>query len=205
MALGTLMQAAADGVECEVEGKREKGMGVEIMGVGLEGIHPPILQAKEMAAAFHWLVESLVRREVDMLEAEKEVIMIESEAKIDATAKRLVAESGYARRVALEEAKAERFRVRNQAYRDAEKVFKARTFLAALEVALTGPAKPKRPDRDRKEDAEENKVPRKYLIAVKNLDLEHIRFELADPAGSDISDIGEFTAPIVSEAPSEEE
>ena len=180
----------------DVEGAGYKGLGVTILGVGLEGIHPPIEEG--LPEAFHGLVKAIEQRETDMLDAQRTVIGIEAQTKADAEADKLEAESYYAERVALEEAEAQRFEMQNKAYRNAEGVFKAREFLSALEVALTAPEKGKADPR-RPGQKEPQTGPRKYVIGVSGLRREHIRLNLEDPFGPDIGDIGAFDEPVMPE------
>jgi len=165
------MQRAAD----------EAGLGVEIVGVGLEGIHPPVVRGGPMmlVEAFHELVNALEQKEVDILKAEAEAIRIEKKAETDAKVELLNARSDYIKRVEVAKAEAERFQIQNRAYRDATEIFKAREFLSAMEDGL--------------------KDARKYIINISGLDREHVRLNLEDPSRLEITDIGEFEKPIMPE------
>jgi regulator of protease activity HflC (stomatin/prohibitin superfamily) len=158
--LQELMQAAAD----------QSDIGVEIVGVGVEGMHPPV--EEEVPQAFHELVEAITQKEVDILNAETLAIQVESEARAQAERAILRARGYYASRVKITEAEAQRFLVQNEAYTVGEEVFRMREYLGALEDALRGA--------------------RKYVIGVNSLDREIIRLNLEDKATMDISNITKF-------------
>lgn len=162
------MQTALD----NVEGAVGKGIGVEIVSVGLEGIHPPVADAEGLAAAFQDKVVQQVQQEVEKLTAEKDAIKTVIEANADASVALIEARSDYSDAVFEAQAGADRFLVQNEAYASAERVFRVREYLSALEDALTDT--------------------RLYVLGIKGLDREHIRLNLEDPTSLDLSDIGEF-------------
>jgi len=172
--LRDLMQTVTD----SVPGKETIGMGVEILSVGLEGIHPPVVEG--LPDAFHRLVEAVEAKEVLVLRARTAAIRTEMKAAGEGDSLKLAAEAYYAGRVALEKAKAWRFGVQSKAYRNTEDIFKLRTYMAVLEEALSRT--------------------RNYVVGMKGLDRQHIRLNLEDPSGLDITDIGEFEKPMVSES-----
>jgi len=171
--LRRVMQDAAD----KVESAAGKGLGVKILGVGLEGIHPPITEG--LPEAFHEKVVARVQKEVDRLEAERSEIEVVINAKSDAEGVLFEAQGDYSASVFEAEAAAKRFQVQNAAYRDAEQVFRAREYLSALEDALKGV--------------------RLYVLSVKGLDREHVRLNLEDPVRLDVEDIAPFEKPIMPE------
>ena len=160
------MQQAAD----ELDGAIGKGLGVEILGVGLEGIHPPI--AEQIPQAFHERVIAKIQKEVDQLESERSEIEVMYKAESDAQGIRYQAQADYAESVFEAKASAERFQVLNMHYRDAEEVFRAREYLSVLEDAM--------------------KNVRLYVLSVAGLDREHIRLNLEDPVRLDVGDIAPF-------------
>ena len=169
-----LMQDAAD----SVRGKDTTGMGVEILTVGLEGIHPPVEAG--LPDAFHKLVQAVEEKEVELLKARADATTTGTQAQSLGESGKLIAEAYYAGRVALEKAKAWRFGEQSKAYRNAEEVFKLRSYMTALEEALTGT--------------------RNYVVGIAGLDRHHIRLNLEDPSDLDITDIGEFEKPNVPES-----
>ena len=162
------MQAALDDVDSTVG----KGIGVEIVSVGLEGIHPPVMEAEDLAQKFQDKVVQEIQQNVAKLRAESGAIrtLIEANGKADTAL--IKAQSYYSDAVFDAKASADRFLVQNEAYASAERVFRMREYLSALEDALTDT--------------------RLYVFGVKGLDREHIRLSLEDPTSLDITEIGKF-------------
>ena len=151
------MQAAVD----------EQNLGIEIVGVGLEEIHPPI--EEDLPAAFHQVVEAIEKKEVTILEAATKAIKKMSDARAEADEKQKDAHQYYADKAHVEKAKAEQFKVQCEIYKDILDVFRARKFLSAVEEKLGGA--------------------RKLIVGAKGFNLQHLRLNLQDPAGAGLGDI----------------
>ncbi len=121
-ALQRRIQAAAD----------EAGLGVDIIFVGLHGVHPPLA----VAASFEARVSALEERKAEILNARTHEVEMKpkseaEEAKIlgEATADRF-------RKRTIARADAERFITLNEVDRKASRVFRLRRYLIALEEIL---------------------------------------------------------------------
>jgi regulator of protease activity HflC (stomatin/prohibitin superfamily) len=167
------MQDAADAIVTTGGGK---GLGVTIVGVGVEGMHPPV--AEHVPNAFQEVVMALTQKETDVLAADANALSTVTAAKGAAQVENLKAQSYYASRVTVAEAEAARFNAQNKAYGHSPTVFKAREYLSALEKGF--------------EDT------RKYVIGVKGLDREMIRVNLEDPTSFDLGGI-QFEKPVAAE------
>ena len=164
------------------EAAKDAGLGVTILGVGMEEAHPPV--AEGVPQAFHQLVTAVTQKEVDVLQAQTEAISTVSDAERNANSRKLAARGAYADRVELAAAEAKRFEVQSEAFKDSAEVFKAREFMSALEESLQSHG--------------ENGV-RKLVLGVRRLDREHIRVDLQDPSEVGIGSIGDFAKPIIPE------
>jgi regulator of protease activity HflC (stomatin/prohibitin superfamily) len=173
------MQQAADSVPTQ----HGAGLGVEIVAVGVEGMHPPVEPG--IPEAFHSVIDAQTEQETTRLRAEQAAVQTLSEAKSGAEVVRLNAQSYYGARVTVAEAEAKRFDVQNAAYGTSANVFKAREYFSALEKGLQDPTALTADEKD--------EVPRKIVIGVKGMD-QHIRLNLEDPVGSDIGQI-EYNKP----------
>ena len=168
--LRELMQAAADAVP----GRKGigSGLGMRIVAVGLEQIHPPV--ERDLPRAFHEVVSAGQEKETTILKAEVEAIGTRIKAVGTAERTVLTARAKSAKGVADAEAEALRFRARREEYRtaSARTVLKAMEYFDALVESMT--------------DA------RKFIIGVQGLSSEHIRLNLEDIFQPDISGLGEF-------------
>ena len=160
------MQAAAE----------DARLGVEIIGVGVEGMHPPVVE--RLPQAFQELVSSLTQREVGILDARTSEIATVRSAQTEAEGEKLKARGVYASRVHVAQAEAECFAAQNKAYGSSPEVFKAREFLSALEKAFENP--------------------RKYVLGTGQVERQVIRLNLEDPYGLDITQV-EFAKPVMGE------
>lgn len=155
------MQTAADGLK----------LGVQIIGVGVEGIHPPV--AEDVPRAFHEVVNAYTDKDVKVLTAQTDALRTLGEAQAEATRTMLLARGDYATRVNLAKAETERFmKIQKEAYAVAPEVYKSREFMSALEKGLENP--------------------RKIVIGVKGLNSEHVRLNLEDASLPDITSIPKF-------------
>ena len=173
------MQQAAD----QVLTQQGAGLGVEIVGVGVEGLHPPV--ASGVPQAFHSVIDAQTEQETTLLQAEQTRAITENSGRSEAAIVKLNAQSYYTTRVAVAEAEANRFDAQNTAYGTSATVFKAREYFSALEKGLQDPTAAT-PD-------QKDAIPRKIVIGVKDMD-QRIRLNLEDPVSTDIQTI-EFNKP----------
>jgi len=174
------MQEAADTVATRQEGL---GLGVKIVAVAVEGMHPPVV--KDVPEAFHDVIDALTEVETTRLQAEQVHEQALGSTRSESATIKLNAQSYYTVRVAVAEAEAKRFDAQNTAYGTSAQVFKAREYFSALEKGLQDPTAVTADEKDA--------VPRKIVIGVKDMD-QRIRINLEDPISSDISQI-EFNKP----------
>lgn len=115
----------------------EKELGVEIILVSLEGIHPPV----EVALSFEKVVGAMEKKEASILEAEsysnRELTLVDYEAsriEIESDSYKLV-------RSLESEARSAEFLKKLEAYEENPLVFKYRYYLKSLDEALIYPKK----------------------------------------------------------------
>ena len=169
------MQAAAD----------EAHLGVDVLNVGLEEIHPPIGEgpggATGLAESFQRRVEALEQMHVDVLKAEKDAIKAVSDAETEGQKMIYDAQGDYAEKVYREAGLADLFRTRAEVFQGpAEKVFRVRRLMDALEKNYGGT--------------------RKLIVGAQSVK-QHLRLNLEDPKQVTIEEIPEFEKPIVPETP----
>ncbi|MGO8703474.1 MAG: SPFH domain-containing protein [Candidatus Brocadiia bacterium] len=168
------MQHAAD----EVETRQGNGLGVDILAVGVEGMHPPVEGG--VPEAFHAVIDAQTELETTRLEAEQFKEATLATAKSETAIVKLNAQSYYTTRVSVAEAEAKRFDAQNTAYGTSAEVFKAREYFSALEKGLQDPAAATADQKDA--------IPRKFVIGVRDMD-QRVRLNMEDPVGSDIEQI----------------
>ncbi len=168
------MQQAAD----EVETRQGNGLGVEILAVGVEGMHPPVEPG--VPEAFHAVIDAQTELETTRLQAEQVKEQTLASARSETAIVKLNAQSYYTTRVAVAEAEAKRFDAQNTAYGTSAEVFKAREYFSALEKGLQDPSAVTADQKDA--------IPRKFVIGVKDMD-QRVRLNMEDPVGSDIEQI----------------
>jgi regulator of protease activity HflC (stomatin/prohibitin superfamily) len=173
------MQRAAD----EVPTEKGMGLGVEIVAVGVEGMHPPVVPG--VPESFHAVIDAQTEQETNRLKAEQEKERTLGSARSETATVKLNAHSYYTNRVAMAQAEANRFDAQNTAYGTSAEVFKAREYFGALEKGLQDPTATTADQKDA--------IPRKIVIGVKNTP-EHLRIDLQDPVNVDIEQI-EFNKP----------
>ncbi len=119
--LRSRIQASADSL----------GLGVEIVFVGLQGIHPPVRVGK----AYDGVVGALEEKHEELLKAEKNAVTAKLTSEADALA--LVSQArGYrGERTAVAEAEAARFGKQLLAYRASPQLFMLYSYLDVLETA----------------------------------------------------------------------
>ena len=115
----------------------KKNLGVEIILVSLEGIHPPV----DIASSFEKVIGSMEKKEASILGAEsysnRELTLVDYEAsriKVEADSYKLV-------RTLESEARGEEFLKKLEAYEKNPLIFKYRYYLKALEESLISPKK----------------------------------------------------------------
>jgi regulator of protease activity HflC (stomatin/prohibitin superfamily) len=113
------MQEAADRVN----------LGVEVLFVGLEGLHPPVLVGR----AFDEVVGSMEMKHEETLKGERYAVEKVYEAQADALMVTSEARSYREERTQVPQAEAERFKRQLMAYRLAPQQYMLRTFLDVLE------------------------------------------------------------------------
>lgn len=113
------------------------GLGIEILFVGVQGVHPPVA----VAPAFQSVVGALEQREASILEARAYTNSTLPLAGAEAERIRLEAEAVRVRRAELAKADADLFAQRLQAYRVAPDVFTSDLYLGTVVRALAGTRK----------------------------------------------------------------
>ena len=145
-----------------------EAFGVEILGVGLEEIHPPINEQARLVEAYHQVVKAKQEHEIEifraMTSADKEV----TDANIVAIEDESKAREDYAEMAYVSEAEAKQFDVRISVFKDAYRVFAARELATVMMDTLKGIRK---------------------IIVVPQVTHRHLRLNLEDPAGGDIGNI----------------
>jgi membrane protease subunit HflK len=113
------------------------GLGVEILFVGVQSVHPPVT----VAPAFQSVVGALEQREAAILEARAYTNSALPVARAEADRVRLEAEAARLRRVEIARADTDLFQRRLDAYRVAPAVFTSDLYLGAVTRALRGSRK----------------------------------------------------------------
>ncbi len=108
------------------------GLGIEVLFVGLQGVHPPVA----VADAFESVIGAMETREADILEARAYTNRVLPTAAAEAVQARHAAEAYRARRMALSQAEVQRFEKQLVTYRRSPQVFKTRAYLDTLLGAL---------------------------------------------------------------------
>lgn len=115
----------------------QRGLGVEILFVGVQGVHPPVA----VAPAFQSVVGALEQREASILEAQAYTNSTLPMAAAEADRLRAEALARKFRRSALAEADADLFSRRIAAYQVAPAVFTSDLYLGSVTRALGGARK----------------------------------------------------------------
>lgn len=156
--LRELMQQAVD----------EEALGVEIHGVGLEEIHPPIGETTGLVEAYHKVIQARQQREVEIFNAKMEAVREVTGAEIVRIGAESNAREKYAEKAYLSEAEAHRFNVRIDVFKDVYEVFAARELATVMMEQLKGIRK---------------------MVIVPQVSHRHMRLNLEDPAGGDMGTI----------------
>ncbi len=110
------------------------GLGVEILFVGMQGIHPPVA----VAESFQSVVGALESRESQILEARAYLNRKLPVASAEAVTEVARAKAYRVRKAQSADAEAYRFLRQVAAHRVSPSVYRARTYLGSLETALSG-------------------------------------------------------------------
>lgn len=113
------------------------GLGIEILFVGMQGVHPPT----QVASAYESVVGALEQKEAAILAARAYTNQILPVARANADKKRDEAESYRVRRAELAAAEVEQFEKRLEAHDAAPQVYRTFAYLDALEEATRGARK----------------------------------------------------------------
>lgn len=109
-------------------------LGVQIVYIGLQDIHPPV----KIAADFETAVGEQQRKQVRILEAQAGAYRTNTLAGAEAFRRVAVAEAEFTRRTARLMAQSAQFTNQIQAFNAAPQVYPQRAYLASLERALVG-------------------------------------------------------------------
>lgn len=139
-------------------------LGVQIVYIGLQDIHPPV----KIAADFETAVGEQQRKQVRILEAQAGAYRTNTLAGAEAFRRVAVAEAEFTRRTARLMAQSAQFTNQIQAFNAAPQVYPQRAYLASLERALVGV--------------------RKFVISATNTQ-EVIQLNLEEKVRKDILDI----------------
>lgn len=115
----------------------QRGLGVEILFVGVQGVHPPVA----VAPAFQSVVGALEQREAAILEARAYTNSTIPMAAAEADKLRRDADAIKVRRSVLAKADADLFLKRLQTYKTSPKVFTGDLYLGSITRALSGARK----------------------------------------------------------------
>ncbi|NCC52330.1 MAG: hypothetical protein EOM20_14085 [Spartobacteria bacterium] len=149
------IQAAAD----------ERGLGLAIEFVGLQGVHPPL----GVAVAFESVVGAIEEREAIARRARAYCENVLPMAAANAASTVMFAQAETVRKIAMAEAEAYAFEQRLKGYREAPHVFEKDVYLHTVQRALS--------------------APRKYIVATDARN-EIIMFDLKDKLNTDLFDFG---------------
>ncbi|MDW8344719.1 MAG: protease modulator HflK [Verrucomicrobiae bacterium] len=108
------------------------GLGVELICVGLAGVHPPTT----IADAFQSVIGAVEEKEASILRARAEANRVLPLAEADAARVRAEAAAHAVQRTAVAAAQSERFERRLESYRRAPSVYPTRLYLAAVRDGL---------------------------------------------------------------------
>lgn len=158
-------QALAARLRREVQGRR---LGLEILFVGVQGLHPPVA----VAEAFESVVGAIEEREAAIFGGRAHAARVGPAAEAAARSVRLAAEAARDRRAVVAQAEAERFHARRTARSRGPAIYDGRAALDAVREALARP--------------------RLYLVAT-DAGREVIQYNLEPKFSSMLWDIGAFT------------
>ncbi len=112
-------------------------LGIRIVFVGLQGVHPPV----SVADAFESVIGATEESEASVLNARADAIKVIPIAMADAEKTRLTADAYAVRRAEIASAEADRYLKRREAYQKSPAVFCSRAYLEAVRDSLQGARK----------------------------------------------------------------
>jgi regulator of protease activity HflC (stomatin/prohibitin superfamily) len=132
--MSTERQAAGEALRQRVQTEADRrGLGVRIVYVGLQNIHPPIgTKEVQVAAAFEQVVGSMQQRETNILAALADEAARIPAAQAEATNLLVQSTSERTLKVVTAAAEADRFHRQDAAYRASSSVYKQRAYLDTL-------------------------------------------------------------------------
>ena len=113
------------------------GLGIEILFVGMQGVHPPV----QVAEAYESVVGAIEQKEATILTARAYTNQVLPVARADAEKTLREAEAYRTRRSEIASAEVTQFEKRQQAYATAPGVFKTSMYLTALRESLANTRK----------------------------------------------------------------
>lgn len=136
--LGPGRLALTEAVKSTLQGEVDAmGMGVEILFVGLQGIHPPT----NVAEAYQSVVAAVEEREAAILQAEGDAVRVVPIAEAEARRELWQAEAYRTNRVESASAEADRFQTRLLGARQSPRVYRTEAYLRSVTAALQGSRK----------------------------------------------------------------
>jgi membrane protease subunit HflK len=126
---GALAGLVQERLQAEAE---RLGLGVRVMFVGVEGVHPPT----QIADAFQSVIGSVEEKEATILAARAEANRILPQAAAEAEQVRATAAAYAVQRTEIAAADTDRFLKRLESYRLAPSVFRTRHYLATFRDAI---------------------------------------------------------------------
>ncbi len=169
MSVGRITAAKELQARIQKKASESENLGVEILLVGLQDIHPPVGNKQvQVAAAFEAVIGAIQEKEAKILAAEG--YRLATVPKAHAEAARLLSEAaGYrVQKIAAATAQAARFTNQLAAYEASPSVFMQRTYLESLARAVV--------------------APRKYLLMATNTE-DIIMMNLEDKLRPDLLDV----------------
>lgn len=120
----------------------EARLGVSIVLVGLQDIHPPIgNKTTSVAAAFEQVIGAIAEREARILDAEGQRAEIVPRANAEASRRRNEAAAEASQKLAMAAGKSAQFRHRLEAYQAAPRTYRQRAYLTSVASATAGSRK----------------------------------------------------------------
>ncbi len=144
----------------------KRQLGVEVLFVGLESVHPPL----EVAAAFEKVVSALQTRQAAVLKARGKARAILSKAEGDMSVQIAAAKAYAYERAHVAQAISRRFSQQLEAYDKGGQIYLEREYLSVLDKLL--------PDM------------RKYVVSTKNINSRIFEFDLKEKLQPSLFDVG---------------
>ena len=167
--MGRNREKASDDLKARIAAaaEREK-LGVEIVFVGLQGVHPPV--EGEVGKKFQEVIAAWQEKEAKILEAEGQANKIRGQTRYERRIRVNTARADRYQRVTLARAAAERFKTQADLDKRAPGVYRMRELLAAAEESLP--------------------TARKYVVAAKGIVSQRLMVDLKDQLTPELWRIG---------------